>query len=201
MNAASGMRIIKAGDCRPMRWRNGGGETIEIAVSPEGATLADFDWRVSMARVETDGAFSTFPGVDRTLAILDGAGLNLTIDAQPPVELTASALPFSFDGAAAAAARLRDGPVLDLNLMTRRARFAHRMTRLSLTEPASVAVNARETFVLPAEGSLTVETEHGVVRLEPRDALHGHAISATWRLAPEGASRVYLLEIFDRAHA
>ena len=50
-----------------MPWKNGGGETAEIAVSPPGAALDDFDWRLSMARVETDGPFSAFPGIDRTL--------------------------------------------------------------------------------------------------------------------------------------
>jgi environmental stress-induced protein Ves len=184
-----------------MRWKNGGGETIEIAAHPEGATLADFDWRVSMARVETDGAFSTFPGIDRTLAILDGAGMILTIDNGAPIELTATASPFSFDGAAATSARLRDGPVVDLNLMTRRARYAHRMTRLSLTEPAQISIAARETLVLPGESALTVETDEGALQLQPRDALHGHGVRSTWRLAPERPSRIYLLEIFDLAAA
>ena len=75
---------------RRMPWMNGGGETIEIAVSPEGAGLASFDWRVSMARVTQPGPFSSFTGVDRTLAILDGAGLTVAVAGRHPVELTAA---------------------------------------------------------------------------------------------------------------
>ncbi|MDP1908248.1 MAG: HutD family protein, partial [Hyphomicrobium sp.] len=43
------MRILRAKDYRRMPWKNGGGETTEIAISPEGAALDSFDWRVSMA--------------------------------------------------------------------------------------------------------------------------------------------------------
>jgi len=62
------MRIIRAADCLVMPWKNGGGTTTEIAVAPEGASLNDFDWRISMAHVGADGPFSSFPGIDRTLS-------------------------------------------------------------------------------------------------------------------------------------
>ena len=62
--------ILTASSYRRMPWKNGGGETVEIAVSPEGAALSEFDWRISMATVATDGPFSIFPGIDRTLSIL-----------------------------------------------------------------------------------------------------------------------------------
>ena len=68
-----------------MRWKNGGGETAEIAVSPPGAALDAFDWRLSMAKVETDGPFSAFPGIDRTLAILEGEGIRLSVGGEPPL--------------------------------------------------------------------------------------------------------------------
>ena len=82
------MRVLRAENYRRMPWKNGGGETVEIAVSPEGAGLGDFDWRVSMARVEADGLFSVFPGVDRTLSILEGEGMVLDIEGREPVTLT-----------------------------------------------------------------------------------------------------------------
>lgn len=36
------------------------------------AAHSEFDWRISMATVATDEPFSIFPGIDRTLSILDG---------------------------------------------------------------------------------------------------------------------------------
>ncbi len=50
-------------------WKNGGGMTADVAASPPGAGMDGFDWRVSIARVEADGPFSVFPGVDRTMAL------------------------------------------------------------------------------------------------------------------------------------
>jgi environmental stress-induced protein Ves len=45
------VKVVRASDCRTTAWKNGGGSTTEIAVQPAGASLDDFDWRVSMARV------------------------------------------------------------------------------------------------------------------------------------------------------
>jgi environmental stress-induced protein Ves len=58
------MRILRAENYRRMQWKNGGGETAEIAVSPDSAGLDDFDWRISMATGQASGGpFSMpFPG-------------------------------------------------------------------------------------------------------------------------------------------
>ncbi len=63
-----------------MPWKNGGGETVEIAVFPEGAGFKDFGWRISLASVASDGPFSAFPGIDRTLTVIDGVGIDLVVD-------------------------------------------------------------------------------------------------------------------------
>jgi environmental stress-induced protein Ves len=120
------VRILRASDHKRMPWKNGGGETVEIAVSPEDAGLAGFDWRVSMATVATDGPFSIFPGIDRTLAILDGNGMVLDIDGSAPVLLTTAGDPLAFPADIPVAARLRDGAITDLNVMTRREGLATR---------------------------------------------------------------------------
>ena len=54
------MRILRANQYRCMPWKNGAGVTREVAAWPPEARLDDFGWRVSMARVERDGPFSTF---------------------------------------------------------------------------------------------------------------------------------------------
>src|SRR5688572_14445639 len=107
------MRILRAENYRRMRWKNGGGETAEIAVSPEGAGLDDFDWRVSMARVDTNGPFSVFPGVDRTLSILDGEGILLSVEGRIPFGLTFRSDPLTFPADVATSAALMAGPITD----------------------------------------------------------------------------------------
>ncbi len=61
----------------PTPWKNGGGTTREIAVRPPGAGMDAFAWRVSVADIVADGPFSAFPGIDRQIALLDGAGVHL----------------------------------------------------------------------------------------------------------------------------
>ena len=45
------MKLIPASAMRCMPWKNGGGVTTEIAIAPAGATLDNFDWRVSTTQV------------------------------------------------------------------------------------------------------------------------------------------------------
>ena len=99
----------------PQRWRNGGGWTRELLATPTGD-----DWRVriSVADIDADGPFSIFPGVQRHFAVLQGAGVELTIDsARHTVTRDSPAL--RFDGAATTTCRLLSGPTRDLNLMVR----------------------------------------------------------------------------------
>ncbi|WP_426435393.1 HutD/Ves family protein [Bradyrhizobium genosp. P] len=124
------MRIIRASDCRTTAWKNGGGSTTEIAVGPSGASLDHFDWRVSMARVASDGPFSEFAGIDRTLAVVTGGGLLLSIGDAAPITLDQDSDPISFAGDMPTSARLAAGAITDLNVMTRRGRFAHRLFRV-----------------------------------------------------------------------
>ncbi len=125
------MRIIRAADCKVMPWKNGGGTTTEIAVSPEGASLSEFDWRISMAHVGADGPFSSFPGIDRTLSVLTGNGIRLAFGDGDTVSLDRATAPFFFAADRAVDGVLVDGAIDDLNVMSRRGRWRHRVERLS----------------------------------------------------------------------
>jgi len=120
-------------DGAPRRpWKNGGGETRELAVAPPGAGLDDFDWRISCARVASGGPFSAFPGVDRSLLVLEGGGLRLDFADGQPLTLDVAAAPLQFAGERTVSAALLDGPVVDFNVMTRRARWHHGLQVLTL---------------------------------------------------------------------
>jgi uncharacterized protein len=84
-----------------------------------------------MARVASDGPFSDFAGVDRSLAVVKGNGLVLTTGENAPVTLSSGADPVSFPGDAPTSARLTAGEITDLNVMTRRGRFRHRLLRIA----------------------------------------------------------------------
>lgn len=124
------LQVVRRGEATATRWKNGGGVTHELAVWPDGADLSGFDARLSMAEVAADGPFSAFPGIDRTLAVLEGGPMRLSFGGAE-VAVTANGPPLSFPGEAPVRAALDQGPVLDLNIMTRRGAFSHRMVELS----------------------------------------------------------------------
>ncbi len=99
-----------------MPWKNGGGETTEIFVSP---VSGNFDWRVSIAKVNADGPFSTFAGYERHIMTLSGEGMTLDIAGRGKFDLKPFK-PFSFSGDLQVLGSLLNGPVLDFNLMVRR---------------------------------------------------------------------------------
>lgn len=144
-----GFQVMRRGEATATRWKNGGGVTHELATWPPGAGMDGFDARLSMAEVAADGPFSTFPGIDRTLGVIEGGPMVLSFGAgSPDVTLAADGPPLPFPGEAPVHARLTGGPVLDLNIMTRRGAMAHRMVALSAggTLPAgTVAAVARGT--------------------------------------------------------
>lgn len=149
------MRILRARDHRRMPWKNGGGETIEIAVHPPGAGLADFAWRVSMARVASEGPFSVFEGVERTLCVLSGAGMRLEIDGLGTIDLTRASEPLRFAADAATSAQLHEGAITDLNVMTRRGAAEHRVERLLVEGEVAIEGAGGWTLFL-AHGAMTI---------------------------------------------
>lgn len=151
-----------------MPWKNGGGETREIAVFPEGAGFDDFDWRVSMARVDEDGPFSSFPGVDRTLAIVAGAGIVLDVDGQSPKRLMIESEPHSFPADVATSADLIGGTVIDFNVMSRRGKIGHMVKRLR-TGLSSAASCTRLVFC--SSGSVAIRSPAGREGLGRHDAM------------------------------
>jgi environmental stress-induced protein Ves len=193
------MRILRAADYRVMPWKNGGGTTIEIAVSPDGAGLDDFDWRVSMARVETNGPFSSFTGIDRTLSVLEGQGIVLDIAGQAPARLTPASAPLAFAGDVPTSAALIGGPITDLNVMTRRGRMAHAVERRPLSGEIRIMPRADTTLVLAVNAGFTLLTQDRP-GLGPLDTLMLEGDGPELRLQPQGQGSLFVIAL-DRLAA
>jgi environmental stress-induced protein Ves len=192
------MRVIHAADCRRMPWKNGGGETVEIAISPVGAGLEDFDWRLSMARVEGDGPFSLFTGVDRTLAILEGEGIFLNVEGRIPFGLSRHSDPLSFPADVPTRAALIAGPITDLNMMTRRGKVVHSMRRLTVKGMFDVASTAGELLLVCSSGNFRIEAAANLI-LGPYDTLHVRAVPAILHLRASRPADLFLIEIMAAA--
>ena len=96
-------------------WKNGGGVTHEAIRSP--AQGDAFQWRLSLAEIDTDGPFSNFTGYQRFMALIKGEGVALEFADGESVELRELGAAIRFDGGRSPFCRLLRGPCTDLNFM------------------------------------------------------------------------------------
>ena len=106
------MKTLRYSELVDVPWKNGGGITRNIALANLGEQTA---WRLSRADVATDGAFSSFAGLERILTMVSYTGMVLhhqggALDADPWQ-------PVRFGGELKEFSGLIDGPLTDLNLM------------------------------------------------------------------------------------
>ena len=144
---------IRAADYRAMAWKNGQGMTREIGREP---AEADFLWRLSIAEVAASGDFSLFPGYDRTITLIEGAGIRLAFEEAPERAILRRFEPFDFSGDWHCRCSLAAGPVRDFNLMVDRRRAQGRTEVLRLDgQPLERRVESGWLLVYCAEGALS----------------------------------------------
>jgi len=185
--------ILRLADCPPQPWKNGLGRTRELAIHPPAAGSDDFSWRVSVAEVDSAAPFSRFPGIDRQIVLLDGAGFRMNLDDGSRHELTTPFAPFAFPGEAGVEVTLADGATRDFNLMLRRDRVRGKVQvwhgpAVQAPDPAIVLVfcarglidvagetlHAAEAWLAPASTDRAITLHDGAlalaVRVEPAAA-------------------------------
>jgi environmental stress-induced protein Ves len=99
-----------------MPWANGRGTSYEIASDRNES--GEWTWRLAMAPVNEDGPFSRIECVNRSLVVVEGAGMLLSVDRKKLQCLPMQVVRFRGDAITEAA--LLDGPIMDINLMVRR---------------------------------------------------------------------------------
>jgi len=151
--------LIRGADLVASPWKNGGGVTREVAAFPEGAALDAFVWRVSVADVGQAGPFSRFAGIDRTLALLSGAGMLLDEAGGVTHALREPLAIARFAGETAIDARLVDGATRDFNLMVRRGAATGDVD--VWRDAHSAQLDANVVLLFCAQGELHVTTGDG----------------------------------------
>jgi environmental stress-induced protein Ves len=182
------MRLLRAADRIAVPWKNGGGVTRDVIVSPAGADMKDFDWRISIAEIAASGPFSRFPGIDRKLAVLQGK-VALTVEGSAPVALDSHTAPLDFHGESAVQADLVDGPSMDLNVMTRRERFNSKLnlvsdSQLHITSPSNIVISMGYLKITHAGQAISMARLDALLIEEP----------TALTVSPAGAE-YYLIEI------
>lgn len=182
------MRILRASDRVATPWKNGAGLTREVAVWPPGAGFEDFHWRISLAEFDQDTSFSVFAGVDRLLTLLEGQ-LSLSFDDGREMKRAVRFSPLPFAGEIPVTGSVTAGPVLDLNVMTRRGvvnatvkrvrmagalrlpssphtRILFTRCSLRISEPLEAQLNRDDAFLLePETPPVAVSAARGTVFL------------------------------------
>lgn len=127
------VRLLRDADRRDVPWKNGQGTTRDILVAG-GA-------RVSLARLDREAPFSSFPGRDRTILLVEGDGFTLRF-ADRERRLDRRFDPYGFAGEETPQARIVGGPCRALNVMTerRRARHTVEILRAVPSAPGALAV-------------------------------------------------------------
>jgi len=142
-----------------MPWANGRGTSYEVARGGGDP----WSWRVAIAPVVEDGPFSTLPGVDRWLVVLDDAPIVLAIDGTECVAHMGEVV--AFTGESQVTAALPSGPTRDCGLMVRRGAATGAM---QVVGPGTISGS-----MLVAVGDAVVQVDGTDVRLECGDALIG----------------------------
>ncbi|MDR0809624.1 MAG: HutD family protein [Gemmobacter sp.] len=148
-------------------WKNGAGTTDEILVLPPGAGRDAFDLRISSATIAEPAGFSAFPGVERWITVIEGAGVRLDFDESPQV--LHPLMPCRFDSALTPVGQALGGTARVVNVMAARAAWTLGAAKvlagsaeLDLGEDEQAAI-----FIIAGEWRITgAGTE---LRLGPRD--------------------------------
>ena len=140
-------------------WKNGLGSTLEIATDAA-EPGAPWSWRLSVADVPARAPFSNFPGIDRHIAVLDGAGLLLGRGAER-IDAPRAGAAFSFAGEDAIVGDPIGSGVRDANLMLDRRRWTGSLEILRIDAKREIAFNSDVVLIHLRGGAKSAEVRIG----------------------------------------
>ncbi len=152
------LNIISPKDFKTIPWKNGLGETTELAIN-EHANLDNFIWRLSIASVVNDGVFSDFSGYHRNLVLIEGKGIGLQYDGKNTDHLVNALDVASFDGGSNTQGQLVNGAIKDFNIITAHGKVSPHVH--CYVEPQKVVLNIAKSslcFAYSLSGEISVET-------------------------------------------
>ncbi|MDO9416671.1 HutD/Ves family protein [Pararhizobium sp.] len=136
--------LLGPDDYTTMPWANGKGSTVEYAC--ERRSGGQVLWRFSQASVVEDGAFSLFPGIDRTIMLVSGPGFHLDFGGAGSADVIEPFQPVRFSGDWVTRASGVSAACEDMNVMTARG-FAHSAVRIHRSDAELVLSDRTLLFV------------------------------------------------------
>lgn len=180
--------LIRFADATTMPWLGGGGITHELARHPADG---DFGWRLSVAEVQQDGAFSQLDGIDRVIVLCSPGRMVLHTPDSVKLERFS---PYGFDGGIEVSCTVPVGPTQDFNVMTRRGVYAADVATVVGDSRLVEVPTGAQVFVFCMDDSVVCGAELGtfdLVRLPEGDevtvdATSGAAAVVTLKAMPIG---------------
>ena len=188
-------RHFPASQFTRMPWKNGGGVTHEIFRFPD--SDGEWQWRVSIADVASDGAFSLFPGCMRSLTLLSGEGMRLdfvdrSVELMPPYS---SAI---FSGDEILSAQLLDGPTTDFNAIWQEDKFNIHIERRAMHGSIwCIAEHKTSWLVYFLSGHGRIKSDADSPEIRTGDALWLKPNDSKQRLILEAAGEALWLKVTE----
>jgi environmental stress-induced protein Ves len=169
------MKLIRYSDLAVLPWKNGLGIRRDIAQGRFQAANADSTWLVSIADLNENTLFSTYPGTSRWFLPISNGWITLNFDLDGivmPVELSDDSPAHKFAGDATVHCLLHDGPMKALNVMV------HGDDVMVETSKTKIAGTQQISLPSNQDGSVSFLTVIGGVCRVKSDAWSGPV--ATW---------------------
>lgn len=165
---------------RRVPWKNGLGSTLELATDAS-EPGGPWTWRLSVADVPARGAFSRFDGVERHLAVLEGAGMRLwPAGAAEPRDVPVEGAALRFEGEEALEGEPLGAGVRDLNLMCARSQWRGALRVMRGRSPAlSLRADVSLAYLHAAPAPIDIEADGERLALAP-----GSLVVASWIALP-----------------
>lgn len=196
MKKTESSRILPASGYNRMRWKNGAGWTSEILRMPDSD---DWQWRLSIAEIESDAPFSAFPGVERELVLLSGNGLRLRFGGEGACGVHALLPPHDklrFAGEHIVFGELIDGPTRDFNLMWKRDTCNAQLWHRPLVGSMVIFVDAGEDWAVHMlAGQAYFADDSGLGSMQMGDTAILSADGKRTRYALDGGGELLLIRI------
>ena len=139
-------------------WKNGQGRTLELCAQAHAEGRSNL-WRVSMATVAMNGAFSDFSGYTRTLLLSAGQGMTLHYHGASDDVLSERFAAAHFDGGCGTSATLHGGAITDLNVMTKTGYCSAKVLTLGAQQAHVIDVDTDWLLLLPFDNAVDVCAE------------------------------------------